>query len=369
MTPARPVGAVVVFSTRGSGSLDAYRIQSLTEALEPSTWSFDRARKLREVLRLLLRLRRECPDLVVMEGTSVAGGAIVLVGRLLFGVPYVVSSGDAIGPFIKLIMPKLALFGYAYEILLCRYCAGFIGWTPYLSGRAMTLGAPRAVTAASWAPPQRSSPGDRAAIRGELGIDSDAIVFGLVGSLNWAGHVGFCYGLELVRAIGRTARRDVHVVVVGDGSGRARLEVEASSDLGRRVHLIGRVPRDDLGRYYSAMDIASLPQSVDGVGAFRYSTKLSEYLAAGLPVVTGQVPFAYDLGGDWLWRLPGDAPWDECYVDALAALMTEVDGFDLRRHRQAVPRALPEFDEQLQRGRVTEFLLDVLDRAGVPARR
>ena len=28
----------------------------------------------------------------------------------------------------------------------------------------------------------------------------------------------------------------------------------------------------------------------------------------GLPVVTGQLPFAYDLGGDWLWRLPGDAP-------------------------------------------------------------
>ena len=47
--------------------------------------------------------------------------------------------------------------------------------------------------------------------------------------------------------------------------------------------------------YLAAFDLASLPQSVDRVGSFRYSTKLCEYLAVGLPIITGQIPAAYDL--------------------------------------------------------------------------
>jgi glycosyltransferase involved in cell wall biosynthesis len=233
----------------------------------------------------------------------------------------------------------------------------------------MTFGAPRAMTAANWAPPQVASSADRADVRRELGIPADAVVFGLVGSLNWSDRAGFCYGLELVRAIVRTSRSDVHVVLVGDGDGLPRLEAEAGSQLGVRVHFTGRVPREQLGRYFAAMDIGSLPQSTDGVGAFRYTTKLSEYLAAGLPIVTGQLPFAYDLGGDWLWRLPGDAPWSDAYVNALAALMTHIGASDVQQRRDRVPRELPVFDERLQRERVTGFLSDVLERTTSRARR
>ena len=194
-------------------------------------------------------------------------------------------------------------------------------------------------------------------------------MFGLVGSLNWTERARYCYGLELVRAARRMSRRDVHVVLVGDGDGRARLEAETGPDLGVRVHLTGRVPRERLGRYFAAMDVASLPQSLDGVGAFRYTTKLSEYLAAGLPVVTGQVPFAYDLGGDWIWRLPGEAPWSETYVDALAALMAAIGPSDVAARRASVPRDLKVFDERLQRQRATAFLNDVIDRVRPEARR
>lgn len=364
-----PRPSVAVFSTLGSGSHEEDRIVSLTAGLNQTVWPFDRANKRRCALDLLRRLRRERPNLVVIEGTSIAAGAVVLIGRFVFGVPYVVSSGDAVGPFIRLIAPKLGPAGYVYEIALFRFCAGFIGWTPYLAGRALTYGAPRAMTAANWAPPQTSNSADRTAVRRELGIPTDAIVFGIVGSLNWSERAGYCYGLELVRGITRTKHGDTHVILVGDGDGLERLKAEAGTEAGDRVHFTGRVPREQLGLYFAAMDVASLPQSVDGVGAFRYTTKLSEYLAAGLPVVTGQVPFAYDLGGDWLWRLPGDAPWTDAYVDALADLMTEIDAADVSKRRDAVPRALPVFDEQLQRERATAFLTDVLDRTRRPVRR
>jgi glycosyltransferase involved in cell wall biosynthesis len=358
-----------VFATLGEGSRDEGRIVSLTASFGPTVWPFERASKWRSSLHLVRRLRSERPDVVVVEGTSVAAGAVVLVGRCVFKVPFVVSSGDAVGPFIRLIAPKLGIFADLYEIILCRACAGFIGWTPYLTGRAITLGAPRAMTAANWAPPQPVRNGDRETTRDELGIPPEAIVFGLVGSLNWSEHARYCYGLELVRAVRRTSRRDVHVVLVGDGNGRERLEAAAGPELGSRVHLTGHVEREELGRYLAVLDVGSLPQSVDRIGAFRYTTKLSEYLAAGLPIVTGQLPLAYDLGGDWLWRLPGDTPWAETYVDALAALMSELTVIEVTQRRASVPRNLPVFNEELQRRSVEGFLTDVIERAARDPRR
>src|SRR5262249_31540693 len=149
-------------------------------------------------------------------------------------------------------------------------------------------------------------------------IPADALVFGIVGSLAWNKRVGYCYGYELIEAIHRIDRPEAVVLIVGEGDGRVRLEQLAGKRLGRTVIFTGSVGRDVVPDYLAAMDVASLPQSVDGVGSFRYTTKLSEYLAAGLPVVTGQIPLAYDLDGNWLWRLPGKAPWDDHYICALS---------------------------------------------------
>ena len=347
---------VVAFATQGPGSGDERRLRSLLAPLEPTIVSFDRARRAGSAMRLLRAIRRLDPQLVVMEGTGLGGGIAVLAS----GRPYVVSSGDAIGPYLGLRSRPLGWAGALYERVLCARAAGFIGWSPYLVGRALTFGVPRAMTAANWAFAE-PVPGDRERIRAALGIPADAIVFGIVGSVQWNRRRGYCYGLELVRAARLAQRSDLRVLIVGDGDGLARLAHEAGDALGTSVLLPGRVAREEVAAHLAAMDVGSLPQSVDGVGSFRYTTKISEYLAARVPVVTGQIPLAYDLDEGWLWRLPGDAPWDEMYVSALAQLMTSLQRPQLERRRPPAQR-VASFDAERQQRQVCAFLEDVIAR-------
>lgn len=349
---------VACFATQGSDSGDEQRIRALLEPLSPVVMPFDRAGKLRSCLAIALRLVRERPDLVVMEGTGIAGALAVLAARVA-GIWYVVSSGDAVAPYLSSFRPWLAPLARVYERLLYSRSAGFIGWSPYLVGRALTLGAPRAMTAANWAAGGPGSTVDRDAARRRFGIPEGALVFGIVGSLAWHERAGYCYGAELVQAATRLKRRDVVVLIVGDGSGRGRLERLAGERLGETVLLPGAVPRGEVALALGAMDVASLPQSVDGVGAFRYTTKISEYLASGLPIVTGEIPLAYDLDDGWLWRLPGDAPWDERYVAALSDLMESVDPEQIAERRARVPTASPLFSLERQRRQVCAFVAEV----------
>lgn len=347
-------------STKGAGSNEEDRIRLLLEPLAPIVWPFDRARKGRSALKLLRDVVRKRPQLVVIEGTGLAGCGALMLARLLGRTRYVVSSGDAVAPFLGMKSKAIHPVALAFEMLLCRLSAGFIGWTPYLVGRALTFGAPAGVTAENWSIHAGDDAG-REALREELGFPADATVFGLVGALIWTPSRGYTYGQELVLALRGCDREDVRVLIVGDGTGRAELERMLEEHPDPRVVMTGAVPYDQVPRYLSALDVASLPQSTDAVGAFRFTTKLSEYLAAGLPVVTGRVPFAYDLDEGWLWRLPGSAPWTAEYEDALAALMRDATREDIAGRARRTGAGLAHFDGAAQQRRVSAFVRDVLD--------
>jgi glycosyltransferase involved in cell wall biosynthesis len=359
----RRAARVLAFSTLGSGSSEEARILELLSEFAPTVFPFDRRRKVQSFWKLCRVIHKLSPDLVVMEGTGLAGGAAIILSRKLWGRRYVVSSGDAVGPWVasqyRLLGP---LFGM-YERILCRMASGFIGWTPYLAGRALTFGIPRAMTAAGWAPFTRTSDErkrDRLTVRQSLGIPPEAIVVGIAGSLVWSSRYRYCYGMELVKAAHLCRREDVYWLVVGDGNGLERLKVAAANVTYGKVIFTDRLPQNELPAYYAAMDIGSLPQSTDKLGSFRYTTKLSEYLAFQLPIVTGEVPLAYDLNQNWFWRLPGKAPWDARYVDALARLVDQVTIDEIHDKRDNIPERLDTFDRHRQVSRATSFIEDLV---------
>ena len=362
-TASRVNPRVLAFATLGAESNEEARVKELLRDIDAEVFPFDRGRKFRMFWRLVRTIRRRRPDFVVMEGTGLAGGLALIAARVLFGRRYIVSSGDAVGPWVgsrfRILGPAFGI----YERILCRWAAGFIGWTPYLAGRALTFGCPRAITAAGWAPFTRTPTEqveDRQRTREKFGIPAKNLVVGIAGSMVWSKRYGYCYGQELIEAARLLARPDVTMLLVGDGAGRPRLESRAAMLSPGRVVFTGRVPQSELPAYYAAMDIGSLPQSVDQVGSFRYTTKLSEYLAFRLPVVTGCIPLAYDLDAGWLWRLPGQAPWEERYVVALARFLDVLSANELELKRSAVPSRPSEFDREAQVAKVAAFVREAL---------
>jgi glycosyltransferase involved in cell wall biosynthesis len=351
---------ILCFSTQGHDHVTDQRIRLLLEPLQPEVFAFDHRRKLRSAVGLLRAVLAGRPSLIVMEGTGIAGGVVLLLIDAVLRIPFVFCSGDAVAPYLRLRSPLLGLPGGLYERLLCRRCAGFVGWTPYLVGRAITFGAPRGMTAPGWTRSRASADG-RHEVRRRLGIAPGALVVGLTGALNLTEHLDYVYGAELVQAVLRCRRRDVVACIVGDGSGLERLRSMAGEDLDRRIFLPGRVSPEEVPDYLAAFDVASLSQSVDRVGSFRYTTKLSEYLAAELPVITGETPLSYDLDSGYFWRMPGPAPWSPIYLDALVTLLEELTHEQVAQRREAVRnRRADPFDKVTQQRRMTEFVEDLL---------
>jgi L-malate glycosyltransferase len=117
------------------------------------------------------------------------------------------------------------------------------------------------------------------ALRRELAIPADALVVGSVGHLrpekNYLRLLEACAALppELL----------VHVLLVGDGAERARLEERAARpDLAGRVHLAGYRP--DPQRFYQAMDVFAITSDTE-----QMPVCLLEAMASRLPAVATDV--------------------------------------------------------------------------------
>jgi glycosyltransferase involved in cell wall biosynthesis len=176
------------------------------------------------------------------------------------------------------------------------------------------------------------SPGDAPGLRRELGIPGDAVVAVHVATLD---RTHFLKRTDLaVEAVVRAGEPRLHLVVVGDGEWRARLENgHAARRLGERVHFIGHRDHDTLPEALRASDFFLLSSDRDS-----FSLVLLEAFACGLPAVTTDPAGvrAMVAGSDAAsFARAGDA-------DGLAAAVRDMvrAGEDERRRRGRLARAL-----------------------------
>jgi glycosyltransferase involved in cell wall biosynthesis len=126
-------------------------------------------------------------------------------------------------------------------------------------------------------------------LRRKYGLEG-SIVIGLLGSLIWSPSLQMCYGWELVELLDRLRDLPVKGVIIGDGSGLAKLQARcASLGLEDRIVFLGRQPYDELPRYLNMMDICLSTQTNDAAGQVRTTGKLPLYLACGRFVLSTKV--------------------------------------------------------------------------------
>ena len=117
-------------------------------------------------------------------------------------------------------------------------------------------------------------------IRAELGIASHSVVVGSVGRLAPVKDFG-----TVIDAVSRVTGfgRDVHLVIVGDGPERERLEERCQAmGLQGRCHLVGQ--QTDIRSWLSAIDVYVNSSLNEGM-----SQSILEAMAAGLPLVVTDV--------------------------------------------------------------------------------
>ncbi|MEO7433119.1 MAG: glycosyltransferase [Dokdonella sp.] len=114
----------------------------------------------------------------------------------------------------------------------------------------------------------------------DLGLPAATQLVGFVGRLNWAKDLP-----TMIRAFARVCRdrRDVALIVVGDGALRAELAALADSEgVAATIHFLG--DRSDVRELLQGFDIFAMSSVSEG-----YSIALLEACATGLPIVATAV--------------------------------------------------------------------------------
>lgn len=132
----------------------------------------------------------------------------------------------------------------------------------------------------------------------ELGL-RDRFVFGYVSNLDH-----YREGQELlIDAALELHRRGVAAtaLIVGDGTRRERLEQYARDrDAGDAVHFTGRIPHEEVGRYYAQLDVFVIPRINERAARLVTPLKPYEAMALGVPLVVSDLPALREVTGDGL---------------------------------------------------------------------
>jgi len=131
--------------------------------------------------------------------------------------------------------------------------------------------------------PARFGPGNRALARAQCGLPVDRALVGIIATLrSWKGH------RYLIDALPRLARKDVSLVIVGEGPQRAALTEQVRElRLDERVIFAGN--QADVAPWLTALDVVAMPSYAnEGV-----PQAMLQAMFAGIPCVTtdaGAIP-------------------------------------------------------------------------------
>lgn len=230
---------------------------------------------------LTARLAEHRPDVVVIASVWPLGRLAGAIGRAagapVLGITHGAEAGLAAGPARGL------LRAVARDVDLLTVISDH---TADAVGRVLDV------------PLERLSPGvdpDRfaaeahaqaaVALRARWGVPADAPVVGCVARL--VARKGQDVLLDVWPEV-RRARPDAHLVLVGEGSLRARLARRAARVDG--AHVVGPVTWDELPAAYAALDLFAMPvrTRLAGLDVEGLGISMLEAQAAGRPVVTGR---------------------------------------------------------------------------------
>ncbi len=262
------------------------------------------ARDLTALVTLIRLFRRLRPD-IVHTHTAKAGALGRLAARIA-GVPVTVHTfhGHVLDGYFPPAVTRLFL---GMERALARRTDRLVTVSPRLRAEllAMGIGRPEQVTVIPLGLDlerfRRARP-EQPALRVSLGLRAEVPLLGIVGRLvPIKDHATLFRALALLDAHGPPA----HLVVVGDGEERRRLEALANRlDLGARIHFLGW--RTDLETILKELDVVVCASRNEGT-----PVALIEAMAAGVPVLSTDVGGVADLVAHgetgWLVR-PGDPP-------------------------------------------------------------
>ena len=146
-----------------------------------------------------------------------------------------------------------------------------------------------------------------------------------------AGLVGHISSRIDVRLLEAVARRGVSVLLVGPVVGDGPEGLHELLEL-PNVVAVGPRPHADLPRYYRLMDVGLTPYVDTDFNRSSFPLKTLEYLAAGVPVVSTDLPAVRDLSTSLVRGVNGSERFADAVVDAIgerndAALIAARMGF------------------------------------------
>ena len=172
-------------------------------------------------------------------------------------------------------------------------------------------------------------PAPDAALAARLGLEGKEVI-GFIGSFyDYEGIDDLIAAMPLLAA----ERPEAHLLLVGGGPMEARLRVQAfASPAQDRIHFVGRVPHEEVERYYGLVDILAYPRKAMRLTELVTPLKPLEAMAQRRLVAASDVGGHRELIEDGVTGtlFPPDDPAG--LAAALAGLLADKGGWGRRRN-------------------------------------